>query len=189
MDYPLIIGGERRGTVSFTQNGLYTVAEASLDQDPGRLVRLWAQGEGESAYLGLMLPWSGGLYLRRKLSRREMALLPKTIECVADSQTPSCRAEKSAETEKPASPGEDEKEEEASERPKACPWPAPVTEKTDGLLWFRRADGTLAAHDGLSALVAIPASLRSSTGRAVLRRIEGEDYLVFRTCAIHANAV
>lgn len=175
MDVPLIIDGERRGSVSFTPSGLYTVAEANLAGDPGRLVRLWAQGGGESAYLGLMQPWSEGLYLRRRLSRRDLEAFPKTIEAVTDRETPAPTAEEHAEETAPEGKSAD-----AAETPR-CPWPAPVTEETEGLLWLRRADGTLTAHDGVSGLVALPASLKSASGRAVLRQIEGKEYLVFRT--------
>ena len=170
MDYPLIIEGKERGSVSFTPDGLYTVAEANLAADPGRLVRLWAQGGGESAYLGLMQPWSGGLYLRRKLSRRDLEGFPKPIECVCDKECSAAQSE-----------AETEAEEESLHNNNSCPWPAPVTEETEGLLWLRRADGSLTAHDGVSGLLALPAVLKNAPGRAVLRQIEGEDYLVFRT--------
>ena len=56
-----------------------------------------------------------------------------------------------------------------------------MTEETEGLLWLRRADGSLTAHDGVSGLLALPAVLKNAPGRAVLRQIEGKDYLVFRT--------
>ena len=177
MDYPLIIDGERQGSVSFTPCGLYTVAEASLGEDPGRLVRLWAQGGGESAYLGLMRPWSGGLYLRRKLSRRELEGFPKTIECVCDRETPETKGAEAEET----PPSEAGEETESLHNNNSCPWPAPVTEEPGELLWLRRPDGSMSAHDGVSGLLALPAALRSAPERAVLRRIEGKDYLVFRT--------
>ena len=179
MELPLIIDGAERGRVSFTRDGLYTVAEANLETDPGRLVRLWAQGGGESAYLGLMQPWSGGLYLRRKLSRRELMSFPQTIECVSDREAAQSAPEPDALRE--AAEPEEEKREESLHNNKSCPWPAPVTEETEGLLWLRRPDGSLPAHDGLSGLLALPAALKAAPDRAVLRRIEGEDYLVFRT--------
>jgi hypothetical protein len=47
-------------------------------------------------------------------------------------------------------------------------------------LWLRRTDGSLVAHDGISSLVALPAKLRRETGGAVLRQIEGKEYIVFR---------
>ena len=177
MELPLIIGGIEKGSVSFTRDGLYTVAEANLDADPGRLVRLWAQGGGESAYLGLMQPWSGGLYLRRKLSRREFMDFPQTIECVSDREAPAAERETAESGPLPMA----ENEAESLHNNKSCPWPATVAEETEGLLWLRRPDGSLTAHDGVSGLLALPASLKAAPGRAVLREIEGKDYLVFRT--------
>ena len=47
-------------------------------------MRLWAHGGGKSAYLGLMQPTDGGLVLRRRLSRRELAAYPDPIESVSD---------------------------------------------------------------------------------------------------------
>ena len=74
MDYPLIIDGNDAGTLSVSEEGLYTCFEAHAVEHDG-LVRLWVCGGGECAYLGVMQPWSGGLYLRRRLSRRELAHL------------------------------------------------------------------------------------------------------------------
>ena len=71
MDYPLIIDGIDAGTLSVSEEGLYTCFEARAGERDG-LVRLWVCGGGECAYLGVMQPWSGGLYLRRRLSRREL---------------------------------------------------------------------------------------------------------------------
>jgi hypothetical protein len=179
MEVPLIIGGAEKGSVSFARDGLYTVAEANLEADPGRLVRLWARGGGESAYLGLMQPWSGGLYLRRKLSRCELKGFPSTIECVSDQEAADSAAKDGIRRE--AAEAQEERNDESLHNNKSCPWPAPVTEETEGLLWLRRPDGSLTAHDGVSGLLALPASMKAAPGRAVLRRIEGKDYLVFRT--------
>ena len=85
MDYPLLLGGEERGILKLERQGLYTLIEAAA---PGaeRLVRLWVQGGGEETYLGVMEPRSGGLYLRRKLSRLEMSGFPEKIERASDSR-------------------------------------------------------------------------------------------------------
>ena len=55
-------GGRRAGSVE--RDGLYTVFEGSCRR-PTRsgLVRLWVHGGGESAYLGVMEPRNGGLWL------------------------------------------------------------------------------------------------------------------------------
>ena len=83
MDYPLIIDGIDAGTLSVSEEGLYTCFEARAGERDG-LVRLWVCGGGECAYLGVMQPWSGGLYLRRRLSRSELKGFPAQIEYAAD---------------------------------------------------------------------------------------------------------
>ena len=50
----------------------------------------------------------------------------------------------------------------------------------EGLLWYRRPDGSLVSHDGISSLLAIPAELRTADRRMTERVIEGKKYLVFR---------
>ncbi len=85
MDYPLLLGGEERGILKLERQGLYTLIEAAALGAEG-LVRLWVQGGGEETYLGVMEPRSGGLYLRRKLSRLEMSGFPEKIERASDSR-------------------------------------------------------------------------------------------------------
>ena len=85
MDYPLLLGGEERGILKLERQGLYTLIEAAAPGAEG-LVRLWVQGGGEETYLGVMEPRSGGLYLRRKLSRLEMSGFPERIERASDSR-------------------------------------------------------------------------------------------------------
>ena len=85
MDYPLLLGGEERGILKLERQGLYTLIEAAAPGAEG-LVRLWVQGGGEEAYLWVMEPRSGCLYLRRKLSRLEMSGFPEKIERASDSR-------------------------------------------------------------------------------------------------------
>ena len=167
MEYPLIIGGQQRATLRQQQEGLYTVFEAELSGCGGELCRIWLHGGGEQGYLGLMQPWSGGLYLRKKLSRRDMLALPKNIEYASDSEEIGLH---NLEKEKPA---------EQTEAP-SCPWPTPVGEDSAELLWLRRTDGSLVSHDGVSGLVALPAELRAPAPGAALRNIEGREYMIFR---------
>ena len=173
------------------QSGLYTLLEANLDGCAKRLVRLWAHGAGRSAYLGVMQPWSGGLWLRRKLSRRELEAFPRPIEYASDREHEPDSA--------PAESGEDVEEglhndnltrEEETEKQsteslhnpetdlRRCPWPAELPE--GDLVWYARADGSLVSHDGISGLVALPEQLREQSAKAVERLIEGKKYLVFR---------
>ncbi len=159
MEYPLIIGGSEQGRVRAERDGLYTVFEAELHNVQEGIYRIWLHGGGKSAYLGLMQPWSGGMYLRKKLSRHDMRLFPEPIDYASDMS-------RQAEPE-PAAPGP------------SCPWPPPEPEE-EGLLWLRRTDGSLVSHDGLSGLIALPASLRGPSPGAVLKKIEGREYIIFR---------
>ena len=197
MTIPVYINHEPAGELTISQSGLYTVIEASADAQG--LVRLWAHGSGKSVYLGVMEPKDGGLYLCRRFSRRELDAFPAPIESASDREREQTDAshkeagrkeEVSADCELAAGdlPAADEQGAE-SERTgeslhneltdyRACPWPAEPPE--DGLLWYRRGDGSLVSFDGVSSLLAIPARLRTAPAQAVERVIEGEKYLVFR---------
>ena len=71
MEYPLIVEGQELGKLNVEKEGLFTVFEAQSRMCDG-LLRLSVYGQGQEAYLGLMQPWSGGLYLKRKLSRSQL---------------------------------------------------------------------------------------------------------------------
>ena len=167
MTYPLIIGGKNSGRLSTGQDGLYTVLEAECPESCEGIVRLWLHGGGECRYIGVMQPWSGGLYLRRRLSRSEWAQFPKNIEYASDTG------------ENEASPS-GQKKTEAPPESGFAPCPAPLSGKSGELLWMKRADGTLTAFDGSGSLVAIPTELRGRADGTVIRRIEGRDYMIFR---------
>ena len=162
MNYPLIIDGTVCGSLAVSQSGLYTHMEAQTEAVQSELLRIWVHGGGKSAYLGIMQPWSGGLYLHRRLSRTELAGFPQTIEYASN----SAGMKKQAEPE----------EKQAA----ACPSPAPIGTDTEELLWTRREDGTLTAFDATGRLLAIPAQLRSDAKGAVIRCIEGKSYMIFR---------
>ena len=87
MDYPLLLGGEKAGTLRIEQQGLYTCMEVTAAAREG-LLRIWVQGGGREAYLGILQPGEEGLYLRRRLSRRELADFPRVIEQASDRQLP-----------------------------------------------------------------------------------------------------
>ena len=204
MTIPVYINHEAAGALAVTRDGLYTVLEIEA-QHGGGLVRLWAHGGGKSAYLGVMEPQNGGLRLRRRLSRRELAAFPDPIEFVSDRERDGEETAKEqedlhnivnikeeAEPEQSESEsitqGETEPEESTEEEAEslhntetdysACPWPAQPPE--EGLLWYSRGDGSLTAFDGVSSLLALPAELRAPDARTVERVIEGKKYLVFR---------
>jgi hypothetical protein len=173
MEYPIFLGGRRAGTLRERAEGLYTAFEAELPEVPEQLLRLWVHGAGESAYLGIPEPGEGGLFLTRRLSAMERRHFPRAILCASE--------EESLHNNNPAGPEAAAPETPAGEAAlDRCPWPAEVSAETGDLLWLRRSDGTLTAHDGVSSLLALPAALKSAPPGAVLRVIEGRDYLVFR---------
>lgn len=182
MDYPLIIDGNDAGTLSVSEEGLYTCFEAHAVEHDG-LVRLWVCGGGERAYLGIMQPWSGGLYLRRRLSRRELKDFPAQIEYAADRGSSSLH-NSSGSVEKPdiesAAPATSLHNIYVDSLTPSCPFPADIPEDAPSLQWFSRRDGTLVSFDGISCLVALPAELRHADRRAVIREIAGRKYMVFR---------
>ncbi len=157
MRYPIWQGGIRAGELTVRREGLYTVFEARLP--PSRdLTRLWVAGGGRSACLGLMEPGEEGLRLCRRLSTAAQRDFPEPLEYAC--------------TEPPAEPGGEEAEPEREE---------PAGEAEEGLLWFAGPDGSLSAYDGRGRLLALPAALRRVPPGARLARIQGREYLVFRS--------
>ena len=197
MELPLLIDGAEAGTVRVTKSGLYTVLEAELPGRAAELVRLWAHGEGRGAYLGVMQPKDGGLWLSRKLSRRELAAFPEPIKFVSNRENEltennlhniepeNSKTEKEAESAKTGdeaktgAAADENRQAPAQTDCRSCPWPAEPPEK--GLLWYSRPDGSLVSFDGISTLLALPAELRAPVSGAAERVIEGKKYLVFRT--------
>ena len=182
MDYPLLLGGEKAGTLRIEQQGLYTCMEVRAGAREG-LLRIWVQGEGSEAYLGILQPGEGGMYLRRRLSRRELADFPQVIEQASDRQLPP-REEVNItqETSEPApeAPGPaPTPKEEPQPQPEPEPEPASTMEPPM-LIWQERRDGSLVTEEGGHRLLALPASLRHVPQGADLRRIGGREYLVFR---------
>jgi len=205
MTIMVYINQESAGTLTVSRDGLYTVLEAEAAGRDG-LVRLWAHGGGKSAYLGVMQPWNGGLWLRRRLSRRELAAFPDPIEFVSDRERDGAEETEEGNEDlhnevninNEATPDTAETNDTAPEEPEretcapeqtgglhneetdysTCPWPAQPAE--DGLLWYSRGDGSLTAFDGISSLLALPAELRTPGAGTVERVIEGKKYLVFR---------
>ena len=192
MDYPLLLGGEKAGTLRIEQQGLYTCMEVSAGAREG-LLRIWVQGGGREAYLGVLQPGEEGLYLRRRLSRRELADFPQVIEQASDQQLPP--QEEVNITQEPAEPIPPPAPESAPEAPDPAPTlepepepqpepePEPEPKSTTApptLIWQERRDGSLVAKEGSHTLLALPARLRRAPQGADLRRIGGREYLVFR---------
>lgn len=192
MDYPLLLGGEKAGTLRIEQQGLYTCMEVTAEAREG-LLRIWVQGGGREAYLGVLQPEGEGLSLRRRLSRRELAAFPQVIEQASDQQLPPQEVNITHEPQAlalallpapaPALEPEPQPEPEPAPQPEPEPQPEPQLTSTmepPTLIWQERRDGSLVAKEGSHTLLALPARLRRAPQGADLRRIGGREYLVFR---------
>ena len=190
MDYPLLLNGEETGILHVERQGLYTCMEARSVFREG-LRRIWVQGGGQEAYLGLLQPAEGGLYLRRRMSRQEMRAFPQVIQQASDRRLPPQEeVDIIQKTQKPplalTLPQPD-----LEPTPDGQAWPLPEPEprpeaqpaspvEPSMLLWQQRRDGSLVAKEGGHILLALPARLRRVPPGAHLRQIGGRDYLVFR---------
>ena len=81
--YPILHSNRPIGTLESTADGLYTVFTARCEAVAPSL-RLSVWGADAHAYLGLMLPEHGGLYLRKRLTRLACAGLPRPILYAAE---------------------------------------------------------------------------------------------------------
>lgn len=182
MDYPLLLSGEKAGMLRVEQQGLYTCMEVSAGAREG-LLRVWVQGGGREAYLGILQPGEGGMYLRRRLSRRELADFPQVIEQASDRQLPTQEevyiTKELAESIPPPSPAPAPETFDPAPTPEPEPKPESAIEPP-ALIWREQRDGSLVAKEGNYTLLALPARLRSAPQGADLRRIGGREYLVFR---------
>lgn len=195
MEHPIIIDGNAAGSLTVTEDGLFTVFEATLPEC-GELLRLSVYGGGREGYLGVMQPWSGGLYLRRRLSRSELRRIPEVIEYAApaglctpaeggraaEGNTDGASAKVEAEAESVQLSDEPRADSAGGEAEATAEHDAPAAENSgeDGLLWFSRPDGTLTAFDGRGSIVAIPAELRRDAPGTVIKKINGRIYMLFR---------
>ena len=152
MEYPVKLAEECSGRLSVRQEGLYTVIEVHTDRLDG-LRRIWIHGEGRHFCLGVLQPDGSGMSLQRRFTRRELAALPEKIEYASD--------EDGRET-KPPIVGTEERGEESDR------------------LWYRSADGCLTFRDGDRRLIAIPSEFARIPKGADVRRIEGQQYIVFK---------
>lgn len=182
MDYPLLLGGEKAGTLRIERQGLYTCMEVTAEAREG-LLRIWVQGGGREAYLGVLQPGEEGLYLRRRLSRRELTAFPQVIEQASDQQLPHREEVNITQEPEALAPAPALEPEPQPEPEPAPPEPEPQAASTvepPTLIWQERRDGSLVAKEGSHTLLALPARLRRAPQGADLRRIGGREYLVFR---------
>ena len=190
MDYPLLLNGEEAGILHVERQGLYTCMEARSGFREG-LRRIWVQGGGQEAYLGLLQPAEDGLYLRRRMSRQEMRAFPQMIQQASDRRLPPQDVvDIIQKTQKPPlalTLPQPDPEPTPDEQAQPLPEPEPRPEaqlagpvEPSMLLWQERRDGSLVAKEGGHILLALPARLRRVPPGAHLRQIGGRDYLVFR---------
>lgn len=159
MEYPILISGQRTGSLSVEQQGLFTVFEAQCAPYEG-ILRLSVYGGGREGYLGVMQPWSEGLYLRRKLSRKELEGFPAEPEYAAEAGL--------------ALPSAEKKHEHRDILRNDAP-----SDEND-VIWLKACDGSLRRREGDGFILALPARLRRIPRGAVLKYIEGQPYLLFR---------
>lgn len=184
MKYPIIINGAEAGELSVSAEGLFTLFEAQAKAEG--LVRLCVFGGGKRGYLGVMQPWNGGLYLRRRLSRSELRQFPAVIEYAApleELEAAELEHERASAPESAAAAGGDSASpciDEQETAPHEAREEAVPGDAGDELIWFARADGTLVRRDGERSIIAIPAELRRRAPGAVLRIINGRSYMLFR---------
>lgn len=77
---PIIINGQKCGTVRFRREGAYMICRGQASYT-GDMVRLWIYGSGEPCYLGVLIPdGQGGAAVRKKFSLSDFARLPNPME-------------------------------------------------------------------------------------------------------------
>ena len=176
--YPVLINGEKKGTLTVSREGLTTRFDAKCE-DPGTLVRLSVYGGGKEGYLGVMTPENGVLTLHRKLTRAALAAFPAEIEFAAEAGRKTAAPEQKPENEmaqekKPetAAPGQ------TAAVPGAAPKPR---ERTGDVLWRDAGDGSLFTVYKNQPYRAIPmAAWGLPTERMVEKRtINGVEYAIF----------
>ncbi len=192
--YPVLINGEKKGTLAISREGLTTRFDAKCE-DPGTLVRLSVYGGGREGYLGVMTPENGVLTLHRKLTRAALAAFPAEIEFAAEAgrrsaaperkpeagQTPEKRAEAAAPVQAAlvsSAPGQN------AARPNAAPMPnaaARPRERAGDIVWRDAGDGSLYTVYKNQPYRAIPmAAWGLPVERMVEKRvINGVEYAIF----------
>ena len=192
--YPVLINGEKKGTLAVSREGLTTRFDAKCE-DPGTLVRLSVYGGGREGYLGVMTPENGVLTLHRKLTRAALAAFPAEIEFAAEAgrksaapeqkpeagQTPEKRADAAAPVQAAlvsSAPGQN------AARPNAAPMPnaaARPRERAGDIVWRDAGDGSLYTVYKNQPYRAIPmAAWGLPVERMVEKRvINGVEYAIF----------
>ncbi len=193
--YPLLLDGERAGEVRVSAEGAWTVFNVKSAMRPG-IVRVSVYGDGREGYLGVLAPEGEALALCRRLSPGALRAFPGRIEYAGAAGAPGAKAapENPPEPAAPENPPEPACEEEApqaepAEEPQAEteePQPEAQTEAPPGiedLYWYASPDGALVCFDGTENLIALPLgdARIPGGGGGWRKRIEGRDYIVYRT--------
>lgn len=181
--YPVLINGEKKGTLAVSREGLTTRFDAKCE-DPGTLVRLSVYGGGREGYLGVMTPENGALTLRRKLTRAALAAFPAEIEFAAEAgrktAAPERRPEAGQTPEKRPEPTPAQSAPAAQSAPMAGTAPRP-RERAGDIVWRDAGDGSLYTVYKNQPYRAIPmAAWGLPTERMVEKRvINGVEYAIF----------
>lgn len=101
MEFPIFINGESCGRLEMQQDGLYTLFEAIVPQLSDEIIKLWLWSGEKGMYLGTMLPQGGVMYLRRKISRRELSVNSTDIEYASNRNKPERKEDEKKPEEKP----------------------------------------------------------------------------------------
>ncbi len=181
--YPVLISGEKKGTLTVSREGLTTRFDAKCE-DPGTLMRLSVYGGGKEGYLGVMTPENGVLTLHRRLTRAGMAQFPTEIELAAEAGRNTSAPERRPESERPP-----EKRAETAApvqttpaQPVAMQNTAPKPrERAGDIVWRDAGDGSLYTVYKNQPYRAIPmAAWGLPTERMVEKRtIHGVEYAIF----------
>ena len=181
--YPVLINGEKKGTLTVSREGLTTRFDAKCE-DPGTLVRLSVYGGGREGYLGVMTPENGVLTRHRRLTRAALAAFPAEIEFAAEAGRKSAAPERRPENERPP-----EKRAETAAavqttpaQPVAMQNTAPKPrERAGDIVWRDAGDGSLYTVYKNQPYRAIPmAAWGLPTERMVEKRtIHGVEYAIF----------
>ena len=181
--YPVLINGEKKGTLTVSREGLTTRFDAKCE-DPGTLVRLSVYGGGKEGYLGVMTPENGVLTLHRRLTRAALAAFPAEIELAAEAGRNTSAPERRPESERPP-----EKRAETAApvqttpaQPVAIQNTAPKPrERAGDIVWRDAGDGSLYTVYKNQPYRAIPmAAWGLPTERMVEKRtIHGVEYAIF----------
>jgi hypothetical protein len=193
--YPLILDGREAGVLSVKKVGGWTLFDVRCESAEG-IVRVSAYGAEGEGYLGVLAPEGEALALCRRLSPGALRAFPGRIEYAGAAGAPGAKAapENPPEPAAPENPPEPACEEEApqaepAEEPQAEteePQPEAQTEAPPGiedLYWYASPDGALVCFDGTENLIALPLgdTRIPGGGGGWRKRIEGRDYMVYRT--------